>query len=169
MRDWDLEEVGLEVPGLGRVRRDEAVKAAALRLLDEGFRRLLREAYDLNPDIPVAQRVRPGFATLGPEIKAAFRDYFNWFQRLQRETNGTLAEAWAEQLGGYRAQYDGLRARVKTVRGGATDAPPGAHLYQPPKPGESWGEWLRQFPGSSGFAFGAVLAIGLLLWLKGKG
>lgn len=165
-RGWNGEaEVGLQVPNvMFKSQRDEALKDAALRLLDQGYRPLLREAYNLAPGVPADQKLRPGFEAVGPEVKAAYTAYLKWYQKLRARENGTLEEAWASQLGDYRGQYDQLRARVGRILqagGRKTESMPGANLYQAPKHGETWSDWLSNIP--SGFGTGMGLALAALV------
>lgn len=156
--------VGLQIPGLWAADRDRAIKQRAGLLL-EGFRALLRESHDLG--VSAAMKVRPGFETLAEHVRATYRQFFDWYQALLQQPDGQLGDEWAAQLLEQRRAYDALRGQVQGVlqsQGSSTRSPPGEHVYAPPAEGESWSAWLKRFPSSSGFGFGAVIAIGLFWW-----
>lgn len=167
--DWDM--MGLQVPGLFKAQRDQAIKDSALRLLDDGFRKLFREVYNLSRDVPKANRLRAGFEQLGPKLKEAYQRYFKWYQALAARDNGTLEKVWADQLAGFRREYDDLRAGVDNLlaaQGKRTSSMPGANLYDPPKQGESWADWLSRFPTGAGIGFGLIIAAVALWWATKK-
>lgn len=164
-RDWNG-EVGLAVPGQFKVARDEALKAAAMRLFQSGYRALLKDAYDLDPNKPAAERVRSGFELLGPKVSQEVRAVFAWVQRLHLEQSGTLSEAWAEDLDKWRKRYDALRAQVLKA-GGRTKSEPGENLYRPPAEGESWQSWLKGVTtGAEAMLVPLMIGAALMWWVR---
>ncbi len=160
-------EVGLQVP-VFKSQRDQALMDSALRLLDQGYRILFKEAFNLAPGTPADQKVRPGYEAIAPELKAAYTSYLKWYQKLRAREPGTLEEAWAQQLGQYRAQYDQLRGRVARIAkaaGKQTESMPGANLYQAPRNGETWSDWLRNVPSGFGTGIGLAIAAAAAAWI----
>lgn len=156
--------MGLEIPGLRAAARDKKLKDSALRLLDEGFRPLLRETWNLAPG---KTGPRPGYERVAPEVRNLYRQYLDWWQELSVLPDGTVTDVWAQQLTEFRDRYDALRAQVKAVhsqRGDTvTRSKPGALFFEPPKPDESWEDWLdRATVGTGGALVGVVLALGVV-------
>ena len=90
--------VGLQVPGLFKAGRDKALKERAISLLDQ-WRVLIKEAYRLGPNIPVSQKVRPGFEAIAPGLKEAYRKFFFLVARTPR-----AARRLANRRMGYTAR-----------------------------------------------------------------
>lgn len=163
--------VGLEVPGHRAKVRDRALKATALRLLDQGYRQLVRDVFNLAPG--AARKVKPGMETIAPQVKQAARDYNVWFQELRTQPDGTLnADAVGKQLEDYRNRYEQLRTAIAAKAG--TKAPPGSALYTPPAASD-WDSWtdkaaaeLKAHMPAAALGGGVLLLVALGLYLLVK-
>ncbi|MDA8001007.1 MAG: hypothetical protein MPL62_06910 [Alphaproteobacteria bacterium] len=155
--------MGLELPGLRARKRDVALKAAAGKL-NEGFRQLVRDVFNLGA--PKGQKVKAGMEAVAPGVKQGARDYLAWYQDLLTKPDGTLnADATDTALQRYRDRYEQLRQAVASRSG--TTAPPGDALYTPPAKGD-WDKWAETFKAElPKFALGggAVLAAALVVFL----
>lgn len=158
--------VGLQIPGMGKRKRDLALLDEAEKFASKGYRRLMPEVFDLGK--PKGQNVRPGMAVIAPKLLAANKAFLRWWLDLRDETPGAFADAWADQLLAHRARYKRLRAAVRKVLGaqGKQTRSIAAANIGPPK-GETVDDWLsslsRQAIAPMGFV---ILGLGLAFALS---
>lgn len=159
--------VGLQVP-----RNGAELVGIAGRLLDEGFRRLLHEAFSFKRGS--RGKVRPGMAGLAPEIRSAMGDFFTWYQELRTVSGFSLVELAVanKQINVYRKRYEGLREAVIAVKG-STNARDAAAIFKrggaslPWKWNPDWFEDMKKDL-TPGYGIGLALAAGLAIYLWTK-
>lgn len=108
-------QVGLQVPGLFKAKRDEELLKRA-ELLGENWRILLRETYNLGAKGTQDEKLRPGFSPeLGREVLNGMRANLQWWQNNKDAEPGALLPQFTTELEQEVAAYAAVRAQVNHV------------------------------------------------------
>ncbi len=164
--------VGLQVPGLFKKRRDQALLDKANVLLGQ-WSKLFREVYNLDRRIKKGdpRKIREGMATIAERTKTKYRAYFDWLQQAQKQEVGQFEPTWHMDLQRWTDEYQAAREKVATVllaQGKDTATLPGRSIYSAPTEGETWTDWLgRNVLPTSGSGLVLVVVLGGFLFLWG--